>query len=76
MAKKLIDTKSVISYDDQLRHSMNHVRFKNMIQKGSIRAEKYSMLDMRDSRHHRSVSRRSNDGLSEHSYNSARPRNV
>lgn len=74
MAKKLIDTKSVISYDEQLRHSMNHVKFKNMIQKGGVRAEKYSMLDMRDGRHHRSVSRRSHEGLSERSYNSARAR--
>lgn len=73
MAKKLIDTKSVISYDEQLRHSMNHVKFKNMIQKGSIRAEKYSMLDMRD--RHRSASRRG-DTLSERSYNSARVRNA
>ena len=70
MAKKLIDTKSVISYDDQLRHSMNHVKFKNMIQKGSIRAEKYSMLDMRD-RANRSFVRRNADSISERSYKSA-----
>ena len=33
MAKKLIDTKSVISYDAQVKHSINQARYRHMIAK-------------------------------------------
>lgn len=44
MAKKLIDTKSVINYDELTKHNQFHNEMKNRIKKGAIRAEGYSML--------------------------------
>ena len=44
MAKKLIDTKSVVNYDDQAKHAQKCSNLKNMISRGKIRADGYSML--------------------------------
>jgi hypothetical protein len=44
MAKKLIDTKSVVNYDDHTKHAENSQKLKKMISRGNLRAEQYSML--------------------------------
>ena len=44
MAKKLIDTKSVVNYDDQAKHAQRCSNLKKMISRGQIRADGYSML--------------------------------
>jgi hypothetical protein len=44
LAKKLIETKSVVNYDDHTRHSESAQKLKKMISRGDIRAEQYSML--------------------------------
>jgi hypothetical protein len=44
MAKKLIDTTSVVNYDDQTRHAEKCSKLKKMISRGQIRADGYSML--------------------------------
>ena len=49
MARKLIDTKSVISYDDQKRHAMDSDRYRAMLSRGKERAERYSIMSNRSS---------------------------
>jgi len=44
MAKKLIDTKAVISFDEQMRHTRKQYELRRMISRGKLRAEHYSML--------------------------------
>jgi hypothetical protein len=44
LAKKLIDTKSVVNYDDHAKHAENTQKLKKMISSGNLRAEQYSML--------------------------------
>lgn len=42
MARKLIDTKSVISYDEQQRFAQTQGKFRAMLSKGSQRVDRYS----------------------------------
>ena len=44
IAKKLIDTKSVVNYDDHAKHARHSQKLKSMLSRGKIRAENYSML--------------------------------
>jgi hypothetical protein len=44
IAKKLIDTKSVVNYDDHAKHARHSQKLKKMLSRGKIRAENYSML--------------------------------
>lgn len=44
LAKKLIDTKSVVNYDEHSRHAEKASKLRKMLSRGRIRAEQYSML--------------------------------
>lgn len=60
MANKLINTKSVISYDRHMQEFQKNSNLKSMISRGGLRAEQFSMLS------------RSQAGQNDRSINSAR----